>query len=143
MCDKELHSRKPVKAATANSPEARAGMYVSEFHFVCPRESEVERDETGRIKTGTWVVSKEHAIAAVKYGSIVALHATKNESSYLQGKITNWKQKARQPRNSDGNLVAIETGIEFEFEPTEVLLAWKGSGTGEKGYAWAPIPNDQ
>jgi hypothetical protein len=73
----------------------------------------------------------------------VALHTTRAENSYLQGKITNWTQKPRQPRNAEGNLVANESGIEFEFEPAGVPLPWQGNGAGEKGYAWAPVPDDE
>jgi hypothetical protein len=86
------------------------------------------------------VVDEAHAEAAVKYGSMIALHIAKAEPSYLQGKIRGWKKQARQPRNNDGDLVSNSEGIEFEFEPTNNPLSWQGDAAGEKGYAWSPIP---
>jgi hypothetical protein len=59
----------------------------------------------------------------------------------LQGKIKNWIKKAREPRNTEGQLVKNESGVEFHFEPTSNPLPWKGDGSGEKGYAWAQIPD--
>ncbi len=141
LCDAELEKRKPQKKPKSEQVHInRAGHYVSEFHFVCPQESEVERDTSGSMRTGTWVVKETHAEIAVKYGSVVALHTTKAEPSYLQGRIKSWKKQARQPRNADGELVSNKEGIEFEFEPTKDCLEWKGDSAGEKGYAWSPIP---
>jgi hypothetical protein len=141
LCDTELEKRKPAKSPkTERDRASRAGQYVSEFHFVCPRESEVERGTSGVSRTGTWVVDEAHAEAAVKYGSMIALHIAKAEPSYLQGKIRGWKKQARQPRNNDGDLVSNSEGIEFEFEPTNNPLSWQGDAAGEKGYAWSPIP---
>jgi hypothetical protein len=142
LCDAELEKRKPPKKPKSEQTRiGRAGQYVSELHFICPEESEVERNSSGLMTTGTWVVDEAHAEAAVKYGSLVALHTTRAEPSYLQGKIKGWKKQARQPRNADGQLVSNSEGIEFQFEPTNDRLPWKGGGAGEKGYAWAPIPN--
>jgi hypothetical protein len=98
------------------------------------------RNASGFRRTGTWVVDDVHAEAAVKYGSLVALHTAKAEPSYLQGKIKSWKKQARQPRNADGELASNREGIEFEFEPTNDPMAWQGDSAGEKRYAWSPIP---
>jgi len=141
LCNAEFERRKPKKKPPSEKARInRAGQYVSEFHFVCPEESEVERNASGFMRTGTWVVDGVHAEAAVKYGSLVALHIAKAEPSYLQGKIKSWKKQARQPRNADGKLASNREGIEFEFEPTNDPMAWQGDSAGEKRYAWPPIP---
>ena len=138
LCETETARRKPPKVTVPN--ERKAGQYVSEFHFVCPNESEVKMEPSGFIRTGTWVVAEAHAVAATKFGSLIALHVTKAEPSYMQGTIKRWKKQAREPRNAEGELVSNEMGIEFQFEPTNDPLPWKGDGAGEKGYAWLPIP---
>jgi hypothetical protein len=144
LCKVELDRRKPVRPkglARVRDQESRAGQYVSEFHFVCPNESEVKRDPDGSIRTGTWVVAAANAETAVKYGSLVALHITKAEPSYLQGRVKAWAKQAREPRNADDELVKTEFGIEFLLEPTHTPLPWKGDSSGEKGYAWAQTPD--
>jgi hypothetical protein len=143
LCEADLARRNPPRIKQPRLPassEDRAGHYVSEFHFVCPNESEVERTQTGLVRTGTWVVAAAHAEAAVRYGSKIALHITKSQLSYLQGTIKEWHERERQPRNADGELVKTKHGIEFLFEPTTDALSWKGESSGEKGYAWSPLP---
>ena len=144
LCEADLRLRKPPQVRQARLEgigEIRTGQYVSEFHFVCPNESEVKNDHSGFIRSGTWVVAEANAAAAVKYGSLIALHVTKAEPSYLQGKIKNWIKQARDSKNAEGELVKNEFGIEFQFEPTSDALPWRGDGSGEKGYAWALIPD--
>jgi hypothetical protein len=143
LCEADLERRKPVRARAARPEgfeENRAGHYVCEFHFVCPEESEVKKEPDGTIRTGTWVVAEKHAEAAVRYGSLVALHKAKAEPSYLQGKVTAFQKQPRAPKNAEGEFVSTESGIEFRLEPMHESSVWKGDGSGEKGYAWAPIP---
>jgi hypothetical protein len=143
LCEADLRLRKPPQVRRARPEdveELRTGQYVSEFHFVCPNESEVTKNQDGSIRTGTWVVAAANAEAAVKYGSLVALHVTKAEQSYVQGTVKAWTKQPREPKNAEGELVKTEFGIEFLIEPTNNTLPWKGDGAGEKGYAWAPIP---
>ena len=143
LCDAELSRRKPApikRARLAGADEDRAGHYVSEFHFVCPNELGVTRNQDGSIWTGTWVVATANAEAALKYGSHVALHATKAEQSYLQGSIKGWRKSPRESRYAEDQLVKTEFGIDFLLEPTHSPMMWKGEGAGEKGYAWTPIP---
>jgi hypothetical protein len=80
LCRVELLLRKPkrTKGSTRTHIEDRSGLYVSEFHFVCPNELGVTRNEDGTIWTGTWVVAEEHAQSAVQYGAQVALHSLKS-----------------------------------------------------------------
>ena len=78
----------------------RNDQYVSEFHFICPSELAVTRNQDGTIWTGTWVVAEEHAERSAKYGSLVSLHSSKAEPSYLQGTVVAWRKSARKQRYS-------------------------------------------
>jgi len=141
LCDAELTRRKPPKRPKiASEREHRVGFYVSEFHFVCPDELGVTRNSDGTLASGIWVVSATNAVTAEKYGSMVALHMTRAEPSYIQGRIKGWQQKPRENKYSGDQLTKIKSGIEFIIEPTSTPLVWQGDATGEKGYAWSPIP---
>jgi hypothetical protein len=140
LCDEELSRRKPARAKT-DSIDNHAGQYVSEFHFVCPKELGITRNPDGTIWSGTWVVAEGHAEKAVTHGALISLHTSKAEPSYLQGQIKDWRKSARQPRYSGEQLTQIEEGIDFLFVPSNSPLAWKGDGSGEKGYAWKPAPS--
>jgi hypothetical protein len=120
--------------------EDRTGYYVSEFHFVCPNELGVTRHVDGLIRSGTWVVAEANVELARRHGSTIALHASRADFSYLQGTIKAWEKRPREPRYTEDQLVKTEFGIDFLFEPTDLSLPWAGEGAGEKGYAWAPIP---
>lgn len=75
-----------------------------------------------RFETGYWKVSVSHAQTA----TMLALHESKSESSYRQGRIVSWRQ---ENYNGSPRLVFI---VESIREPME----WEGGGSGEKGYAW-------
>ena len=142
-CDADLVRRNPPRARPVRpgaSAETRAGHYVSEFHFVCPGELGVTRNQDGTIWSGTWVVAVANAKDGEKYGSLVALHATRTDPSYLQGTIKAWLKKPRERKYAEGQEVRTKFGIDFLFEPSSNPLPWQGDATGEKGYAWAPIP---
>ncbi len=140
LCDEELLRRKRqnLKKPKTNK-EDQAGFFVSEFHFVCPNELGVTRNSDGTLSSGTWVVSVENAMAAEKYGSLVALHTTKSEPSYMQGTVKGWRQRPREDRYSGEQVTKNKSGIEFVLEPTSASLVWQGDASGEKGYAWSPI----
>jgi hypothetical protein len=141
LCDAELLRRNPPRVPKpAVEREHRAGFYVSEFHFVCPNELGVTRNSDGTLSTGIWVVAVANAKAAEKYGSIVALHGSRGEPSYIQGRVKGWQKKPRERRYSGDQLTKTKYGIEFLLEPINNPLAWQGEATGEKGYAWSPIP---
>jgi hypothetical protein len=146
LCESELARRKPAsKQSKAKNVahEERLGHYVSEFHFVCPGELGITKNQDGSIWSGTWVVAEAHAEAAREHGSLIALHSAKAELSYLQGTIKDWRKTAREPKYSGDQLVKTDFGIDFLFEPTSGPMPWKGEATGEKGYAWAPVPPAQ
>jgi len=142
LCDEELARQKPVRKRKPplHVAENHQGKYVREFHFVCVDELSVVRNADGTIWTRTWVVSEEHAESAQRYGSLVALHSSKAEPSYLQGTIIDWRKAPRERRYSGDKPAQISEGVDFLFRPSNVALPWKGDGAGEKGYGWAPIP---
>lgn len=141
ICDEVLRSRKPAKPPRASRiAEVRDNQYVSEFHFVCPGELGVIKNTDGTVWSGTWVVADEHAITAEKYGAIVALHPTKAEPSYIQGRVVGWRRSEREKKYSGEVEAKTPTGIDFLIEPTMDQLQWRGEGSGEKGYAWSELP---
>jgi hypothetical protein len=72
LCEQEKINRKPARAKLSDGIIGHDGHYVSEFHFVCPGELGVTRNQDGTIWTGTWVVAEEHAANAITYGAIVS-----------------------------------------------------------------------
>jgi hypothetical protein len=142
LCDEELTRRKPVRPRKPSEGiiDDHSGQYVSEFHFVCPSELGVTRNQDGTIWTRTWVVAEEHAENALRYRALVFLHPSRAEQSYLQGTVTAWRKNPRQPRYSGDQLNQTREGIDFLFQPLAVPHEWKGDATGEKGYAWSPLP---
>ncbi|GIQ76633.1 hypothetical protein [Bradyrhizobium sp. RD5-C2] len=144
LCANELEARKPARAKAIKarpSSKQRLREYVSEFHFVCPKETDVTQNADGSTWTGTWVVAEEIVDAALTYGSIVALHTSKAELSYLQGEIRAWRRSPRQRRYADGQTVKTTSGIDFLLTPNDNPVPWHGDGAGEKGYRWAEIPS--
>jgi hypothetical protein len=142
LCDAELAARKPPKAVKRAAESGdRADQYVSELHFVCPGELGVTKRPDGLIVTGTWVVSADVAEQGLKHSSIVALHASKAEPSYIQGEIVNWEVRPRESRYTGDEINKTREGIDFTIRLTNAALPWQGDATGEKGYLWATIPN--
>jgi hypothetical protein len=85
-------------------------------------------------------VAEEHAVAAERYSSLVALHSEKAEHSYIQGKVKGWRKSAREKKYSGELDAKTPFGIDFLIVPQSNTSEWKGDGAGEKGYLWAPIP---
>src|SRR5579872_3954123 len=100
LCFEEQIHRKPVRVKDASGVIDHDGQYVAEFHFVCPGELGVIRNQDGTIWTGTWVVAEDHAANAITHGAVVSLHSSRAEPSYLQGEILAWRKSPRQPRYS-------------------------------------------
>jgi hypothetical protein len=142
LCDGELLRQKPprVRKVSDSVSEDHSGQYVSEFHFICPNELGITRNNDGTIWTGTWVVAEAHAENAIRYESLVSLHSSKAEPSYLQGTVKAWRKSPRQPRYSGEQLTQTREGIDLLFEPSNLSLPWKGDAAGEKGYAWKRLP---
>jgi hypothetical protein len=131
LCESEIARRRPAKKVKAKM----AGTIFRDrpvlgFHFVCPREKGVEKNQDGTIWSGTWVVKIDHARRAVQIGSYVALHVDKFNPSYLQGIVKDWRPNDRKSPESK-----IKRGIDFLLdELNDVPVAWHGDGAGERGY---------
>jgi hypothetical protein len=143
LCDTVLAERAPIRlrAAAKIAAGPSDGEVVLGFHFVCPREIGVRTNQDGTVWTGTWVVAEEHAKTGVEIGAYVALHVTKSEDSYLQGRIINWDKARREPRYADNQPARTEYGINFLLQLTPDTFQWHGEGSGEKGYLWGPRPD--
>ncbi len=139
LCNEVLAARKPSRKH--KNAKSSSATYVAEFHFVCQGGLGVTRNSDGTIWTGTWVVAREHADLAVRLGSLVALHESKLEKSYIQGIVKDWKLSPREEKYSGEAATQIKEGIDFLIQPTNDSVGWIGDGSGEKGYAWVPFPN--
>jgi hypothetical protein len=145
MCDVELANRQPARPRKQSALPAdaarRRGQYVAQFHFVCPKETGITQGTDGLTWTGTWVVAEGHAIDAQKYGSLVALHTSRAEPSYLQGEIRGWRKSPRQKEYAEGRAAKTPFGIDFQFVPNDKPVAWQGDAAAERGYLWVDTPN--
>jgi hypothetical protein len=132
LCDEEIAARSVPKRPTRVSADNNEP--VLGFHFVCDGEKGITRNSDGTIWSGTWVVDKRHAEHGAKIGSYVALHRTKAEPSYLQGRLKGWREAVREKRYGDED-AKTAFGVDFLIELTQHSYEWVGDGTGEKGYA--------
>lgn len=138
LCEEVLSERSPAargavssgrtssSSATAAKPVTRNG--VSAFHFVCENDRGVSMDGERFFWTGFWIVPEDEVIKAVKSGARLALHKSRTEPSYRQGKILDYRiapEDAGKKRN---------VGIEFLVAADDAALAWAGEGADEKGY---------
>ncbi|MFK8253084.1 hypothetical protein [Ancylobacter terrae] len=135
MCEEVLAERSaPKRSVTVTVAVTRsrpARDFVAEFHFVCEGDRGVTSDGEGFFWTGSWIVSEEEVIKSIEHGGKLALHSSRSAPSYRQGKILDYRKTVRdmvKKRN---------VGIEFLVAADDVVLAWSGDGTGEKGYKWA------
>jgi hypothetical protein len=91
------------------------------IHLVCRQDRNVDNLGDGYFKSGYWRIAERHAKTA-KY---LALHESKNQLSYRQGIIEDWKPDPERPGR-----------IFFHIKATETTMKWVGDGYGEKGYYW-------
>src|SRR5438128_2111337 len=100
---------------------------VKIIHLVCPTELHVEKLGDRRYSTGIWVVAHR----AAEEAEVIALHKSRNDSSYLQGRKLSWKTERRDPGS------AHDEGRRFYFEVEGSSLPWpEHSGAGEKAYTY-------
>ena len=93
---------------------------VEEIHLVCRGGRNVKKISNKKFETGNWNINISH----LKNGLTIALHNTRSEKSYMQGRYL-------RHRTVDGGRVAITC------ETLRSSLDWQGVGTGEKGYLWS------
>lgn len=134
LCDDELSRRKPSKVKRIGELRRSKEAVVHGFHFVCPSERGVTRNEDGTLWSGTWVVEKGHAERAVPIGAYLALHAAKAEPSYIQGVVRDWRSSKREAAYAEDRPAKTPIGIDFLIEPDNRPREWHGDGAGEKGY---------
>jgi len=132
MCAQEIESRKPQKTSRLQS-EHSENSFVSEYHFVCAKDRGVMAGGPGRFWSGSWVVAEANVKKSIEYGAHLALHETKAERSYRQGKIVDYRRGERDMIDKDN------FGIEFLIEEDNNSLVWAGGGSGEKGYKWEEL----
>ena len=102
----------------------RSGMAkkVVGIHLVCRKGLNVEDLGNGYFKSGHWKISESRARTA----QYLALHESKNQPSYRQGRIENWEPSEERP----GRII-------FFVKATDEANEWMGNGAGEKGYLWS------
>lgn len=134
-CDRELAKRAPARKprTMATSTRNSSGVVVG-YHFVCQDDRGVTQLGEGKFATASWVVAEDRVRNSLAYGAYVALHESRAEPSYRQGKLIGYDLK---PRNMlDSNSAKTRMGIEFVVASTTDAYAWVGEATGEKGYLW-------
>ena len=92
------------------------------MHFVCRDDRNVTDHGDGTFDTGFWKVARQHC-DTVEY---VALHQSKEERSYRQGRVTSWRTTTYEGA----------TRVIFTVEGDRNRRPWVGGGSGEKGYTW-------
>lgn len=143
MCDQDLASRPPVNPTTRRPRSAGESRSSSDvvigYHFVCGKERGVITADAGKFWSGSWVVAEGNARKSLDQGAYLALHETKIDLSYKQGKLVDYRRTKRDMVSKDetGSTPQTEEGIEFLVEETSQPYEWVGKGSGEKGYLWA------
>lgn len=145
MCDLDLAERKPAissRSATGRAPvrstarltgatssPSRTDMVVSGYHFVCDKDFGVIDLGDGRFWTGSWVVTEANLDQSLSAGAYLALHQSKTQPSYRQGKIVGYRRAS-----GDG-----DDAVEFLVDAAPKSRAWIGAGSGDTGYKWAKM----
>ena len=146
FCEFELALRVETKGKKSRRSETHASTPLSGpvagFHFVCANETGVTRNSDGSFWTGTWVVDEKRAVQGLKIGAYVALHRTKTEPSYMQGRMMGWRKSPREKSYGDQE-AKTRFGIDFLVNPTTTSYEWNGDGAGEKGYFRDPKNPDK
>ncbi len=91
------------------------------MHFVCRDDTNVVDHGNGTFDTGFWKVATRHG-STVEY---VALHDSKDEQSYRQGRVLRWRTAVYEG----------STRLIFTVREDGARRKWVGGGSGEKGYA--------
>jgi hypothetical protein len=143
MCDNDLKSRPQQKAKRvqrAQSPHSDSDV-VGGYHFVCEHDRGVTEIGEGRFWSGSWRVAEINVRNSLRYDAYLALHESRSDMSYRQGKILDFRRSPRDmvPNREVGGESKIEEGIEFLVQQTDVPYTWVGEASGEKGYRWIRI----
>jgi len=137
LCNADLETRKPPKPV--KTPTIADKGIVIGYHFVCrPQEKGVIRNSDGTAWSGTWVVSEDNAEKSLVAGAYVALHLSHAEPSYLKGNVKAWRRTKREKSYAEGQEVKTQIGTDFLLEITDDQIEWRGEGTVERSYVYAP-----
>ena len=137
-CDSELLRRAPQKKKqikTAQAAHSERGVVVG-YHVVCADNRGVTQLEDGSFRSGSWVISEQNVRRSLEHGAYLALHETKSQPSYRQGRIINYARTLRNMVDAESG-VKTDEGIEFLVQATTEPYAWVGTAAGEKGYLWS------
>lgn len=113
--------RPPPASPTRTTAPAARGTVIG-LHFVCRGGMNVRDLPDGTFETGVWVVADQHARTA----EYVALHESKSERSYRQGRVLGFRAVDHEGRRR----------LVFRVAPDPKRLDWVGEGSGEKGYRY-------
>lgn len=140
ICEADLAGRAPVtrtRVATSTKRVAagprsggtqpKPGAVVTGYHFVCEKDHGVIDLGDGRFWSGSWDVADANVDDSLSVGAYLALHETRAQPSYRQGKVVGFR-KAQQ-----------DDSVEFLVESQPKARAWVGAGAGDKGYKWGQI----
>lgn len=135
-CDAALERQpkpSPKRVAAARAPKKSVTDVVVGYHFVCQYDRGVETNGDGTFWSGSWVVAEDNVKNSLKHGAYLALHSSKSEASYRQGKIVDYRKTTRtiDAKTTDA--------LEFKVEPEDSQYEWVGQGAGEKGYKWSKL----
>jgi hypothetical protein len=138
-CDEELLRRVPKRQRERKhqAPHSDDSVVVG-YHVVCADDRGVTQLDNGCFRSGSWVIAEENVRRSLEYGAYLALHQTKADLSYRQGRILNYTRTPRVMIESESE-TKTEEGIEFLVQATDEPYVWVGAGAGEKGYRWADI----
>jgi hypothetical protein len=139
LCEHDLAQRsKKSLRATSIATRHLANDVVTGYHFVCERERGVTEAGTGRFWSGSWIVAEANVPKSIQVDAYLALHESKKERSYRQGRIVDFRRSPRDmvPQTDTGASPQIDEGIAFLVKETGTAYDWFGSGAGEKGYRW-------
>jgi hypothetical protein len=130
MCASEIASRKKVTPSrhSISPAKAESGDIVTEYHFVCRNDRGVTFNPDGTFWSTSWVVADDVIKKSLRFGARFALHNSKQEPSYRQGLIKDYR---RIQDFADGK---VESRVDFLVLSEPQPLEWAGSGAGEKGY---------
>lgn len=135
MCEEDLAGRAPVargtsstsstkRVTTGSTPRARVGGVIGGYHFVCEKDHGVIDLGDGRFWTGTWDVTQANVDQSLDAGAYLALHETKAQQSYRQGKIVGYR------------MAPGDDGVEFLVDTQPKSRSWAGAGSGDTGLKW-------
>ena len=148
MCELDLAERKPAIGASRSSGTAKAparsaarltgtdtpsrtDMVVSGYHFVGEKDFGVIDLGDGRFWAGSWAVPEANVEQSLNAGAYLALHVSKTQPSYRQGKIVGYRKASGEGENAEA--------VEFLVDAAPKSRAWVGAGSGETGYKWAKL----